>query len=161
MKKVDMVGQRFGRLEVIERHGAGSMWRCVCDCGTEKIVRGGSLTSGNTRSCGCLTKENPGRPAQPKMEAFISLAEFLNEAIPSLLEIKRILKTHNVVVDKDANVYMNGEKYGPYPSIVVALCEAMRRAVKTSDLDRPKPKPSLPQSEAPQVGELYIPNELP
>jgi hypothetical protein len=32
--------------------------KCRCDCGRELLVRGPSLTSGNTRSCGCLLTEN-------------------------------------------------------------------------------------------------------
>lgn len=51
-------GNRFGKLRVIEplekRINGHVMWRCICDCGVESIVRGGSLTSGNTNSCGCL-----------------------------------------------------------------------------------------------------------
>lgn len=53
--------KRFGRLIVLESleervHGH-VMWRCLCDCGVETIVRGGSLTSGNTNSCGCLSSK--------------------------------------------------------------------------------------------------------
>lgn len=33
------------------------MWKCQCDCGNEIIVRPDSLTSGHTKSCGCLQKE--------------------------------------------------------------------------------------------------------
>jgi hypothetical protein len=32
-------------------------WLCQCDCGQRIIVRGCSLTSKNTRSCGCLLRE--------------------------------------------------------------------------------------------------------
>lgn len=61
----DLTGQRFGRLTVLymdEDKVTPSgyrvhMWRCICDCGTEKTVRGKSLTGGVTRSCGCLAKE--------------------------------------------------------------------------------------------------------
>jgi hypothetical protein len=49
--------QRFGRLVVIERV-TGTTWRCRCDCGKEKIVSTKCLTSGFTRSCGCLRKES-------------------------------------------------------------------------------------------------------
>jgi len=34
-----------------------SLWRCVCQCGENCIVLGGSLSSGNTASCGCLNLE--------------------------------------------------------------------------------------------------------
>lgn len=59
-KKRDIVGQRFGRLTVVafdHRARNGSMWRCKCDCGGEKIARIDSLTSGNTTSCGCFHAE--------------------------------------------------------------------------------------------------------
>lgn len=61
----NLAGQRFGRWTVIERapdsitqkgyHNI--MWKCVCDCGTEKNVRGKILTNGQSKSCGCLQKE--------------------------------------------------------------------------------------------------------
>lgn len=33
------------------------MFNCICDCGNNVIVRGGALTSGNTKSCGCYNKD--------------------------------------------------------------------------------------------------------
>lgn len=33
------------------------MWHCTCDCGNEVVVRGKCLSSGATKSCGCLAKE--------------------------------------------------------------------------------------------------------
>jgi hypothetical protein len=57
----DRIGQRFGRLTVRRRSpnsAAGrGMWTCVCDCGNEVTVRTDGLSSGGTRSCGCLQKE--------------------------------------------------------------------------------------------------------
>lgn len=59
--KKDLTGQRFGRLVVLEdvridtKHA--SVWRCVCDCGNEKLVGANNLARGKTRSCGCLQKE--------------------------------------------------------------------------------------------------------
>ena len=62
MKVVDITGQRFGRLIVIERRGSMydkpvSAWLCKCDCGNEKIVSLIHLRNGATKSCGCLNKE--------------------------------------------------------------------------------------------------------
>jgi len=34
-----------------------SYWNVVCSCGSKFIVIGRALTSGNTKSCGCLRKE--------------------------------------------------------------------------------------------------------
>jgi HNH endonuclease/AP2 domain len=56
----DLTGQRFERLAVLERAGSdkpGTFWTCRCDCGVTKIVRGDSLQSGRSKSCGCLMKQ--------------------------------------------------------------------------------------------------------
>lgn len=53
----DLTGKRFGRLTVVEYlYGKNrqSYWRCICDCGKEKITRASSLKAGLTRSCGCF-----------------------------------------------------------------------------------------------------------
>jgi len=55
---VNILGQRFGRLTVLSWVGTdaqrGSMWKCRCDCGEERVVRRRNLiTPGNTVSCGC------------------------------------------------------------------------------------------------------------
>lgn len=55
-----IVGLRFGRLVVQEkagRKGKDVAYRCLCDCGAEKLVVGSSLMNGDTRSCGCLAKD--------------------------------------------------------------------------------------------------------
>ena len=58
---LDLTGKKFGRWTVIERNGrekrGDCLWKCRCDCGKIKNVRGGSLTTGNSKSCGCLAKE--------------------------------------------------------------------------------------------------------
>lgn len=60
-KFIDLTGQRFGRLRVIgfaqKTKDRQFMWKCKCDCGNEVNVRGYSLRSGNTQSCGCLQRE--------------------------------------------------------------------------------------------------------
>jgi hypothetical protein len=59
-RKIDLVGQKFGRLMVIEPsspRGKRSTWKCLCDCGAEKIAVGHELKSGDTRSCGCIKIE--------------------------------------------------------------------------------------------------------
>lgn len=57
----DLTGQRFGRLTVIkegERSKGGRVqWLCKCDCGSYKTVTTNNLTSGRTKSCGCLHRE--------------------------------------------------------------------------------------------------------
>lgn len=61
MTLIDLTGQTFGRLTVIERAfdkpSHWPRWRCRCECGNLIIVLGSSLRSGNTESCGCLRRE--------------------------------------------------------------------------------------------------------
>lgn len=56
LKKYDLTGNIFGRLRVMEFSHTQSeqlYWKCLCECGKEKIVRGGRLRSGEVISCGC------------------------------------------------------------------------------------------------------------
>lgn len=64
----NLVGKRFGKLTVIKRIDQpknlklkrDAYWLCKCDCGSEKeiIKTTYDLTSGNTKSCGCLRRES-------------------------------------------------------------------------------------------------------
>jgi hypothetical protein len=60
-KRLNLVGEKFGRLKVLEYAGnnkhRSSLWLCKCDCGNEKIIKGRNLINGDTKSCGCLHKE--------------------------------------------------------------------------------------------------------
>ena len=61
MKLIDRTGQVFGKLTVLEQAGRDRLkkvlWKCKCECGNETVVVAGSLTTGNTTSCGCHLKE--------------------------------------------------------------------------------------------------------
>lgn len=58
MAKIDLTGQKFGRLTVlldIGRTERGQViWQCACSCGGSKNVPAWSLRSGTVKSCGCL-----------------------------------------------------------------------------------------------------------
>ena len=82
--KKDLVGQRFGRLLVIERaedyvSKAGnrcSRWRCKCNCGNTLVYTTGSnLTTGNTRSCGCLNREVASKSHKKHNEYILDLRD--------------------------------------------------------------------------------------
>lgn len=55
------IGQRFERLTVVERSGSSSSgearWLCLCDCGNTSTTSASNLRRGNTKSCGCLQRE--------------------------------------------------------------------------------------------------------
>lgn len=56
-----LVGQQFGKLKVISRalnsKDGHAQWLCACVCGAKRKLSGSTLTSGNTRSCGCFRRE--------------------------------------------------------------------------------------------------------
>ena len=57
-KPLDITGRQFGMLTVIKRLDTKSKttykWLCQCDCGRMSDVIVSNLTSGVTRSCGCM-----------------------------------------------------------------------------------------------------------
>jgi hypothetical protein len=64
---IDLTGQRFGRLTVIELHekrkkknGSEIFWLCRCDCGNETVVQSGNFKNNHTTSCGCFLDEQRG-----------------------------------------------------------------------------------------------------
>lgn len=53
----NLVGQRFGRLEVLSfagMKGTRRTWLCKCDCGNEHVARTSDLRARQVQSCGCL-----------------------------------------------------------------------------------------------------------
>ena len=57
--RIDLTGQKYGRLKIIRYvdNKDTTRWFCRCDCGIEKIIRGSSIKNGSIQSCGCLQKE--------------------------------------------------------------------------------------------------------
>lgn len=56
----EMIGRVFGRLTILERDGDKDRWSCECSCGSGLTLSksGKLLRSGETKSCGCLQREN-------------------------------------------------------------------------------------------------------
>jgi len=56
----DLTGKKFGTMLILgkagkDKHGA-ILWKAICDCGSQREVRGSSLKKGHTTSCGCEQK---------------------------------------------------------------------------------------------------------
>lgn len=74
-KLIDLTGQKFGRLVVVERYGIcrkgqDAKWLCSCECGGVAIATGKNLRRGNTQSCGCYKRE---RTSEEKRKHGLSL----------------------------------------------------------------------------------------
>ena len=53
----DLTGKEYGKLKVIdfkEIKNHRAYWNCKCSCGNEICVSTSALTTGNTKSCGCI-----------------------------------------------------------------------------------------------------------
>lgn len=63
--KLDLTGQRYGKLVVIHEAGPAnngeSRWHCLCDCGVECDVLTRSLRNGKRTSCGCDSQKGKSR----------------------------------------------------------------------------------------------------
>ena len=64
----DLTGKTFGRLTVLSMvkgyHKKYTGCLCECLCGNQKIVRSDLMKNGDTKSCGCLQRENKGQETQ-------------------------------------------------------------------------------------------------
>lgn len=65
MKAIDRIGEKYGKLNIIgvkySEKEKRNLAICECECGNIKIIDIRNLTSGRTKSCGCLHKENTAR----------------------------------------------------------------------------------------------------
>lgn len=60
MKMLDVTGQTFGRLTVLEegpRRGKLRRWWCRCACGRMHLAYQTHMRGGRIKSCGCLQRE--------------------------------------------------------------------------------------------------------
>jgi len=59
-RKINLTDRHFNRLTVISEdrtENKRTYWLCQCECGREVIVQAQNLTTGHTKSCGCLLKD--------------------------------------------------------------------------------------------------------
>lgn len=109
---IDLTGKRFGLLTVIEIAGKAPngriQWRCICDCGTEKIVKGHDLKSGETKSCGCYKYRK-------KLDS--------KNRIPATS--KRLYKVWASMIQRCEN--KRCERYGDYGERGIRVCDEWRK----------------------------------
>ena len=142
-RKINPVGKKFGRLLVIEDLGyvnvngepaTNKYVKCLCDCGNTTIVQYNSLVNENTKSCGCLRKENSGNhnsSGRPKKYNDYHIDEYNGEDI---VFVKASNKDEYILVDiedwnnlKDTcwhiakNGYAAGKYNGKFTSMQSAI----------------------------------------
>jgi len=58
---IDLAGKKFGRWTALSRDrnapAGQAQWRCQCECGTKRTLKGQQLCERISKSCGCLRRE--------------------------------------------------------------------------------------------------------
>lgn len=120
-KKIDVIGQRFGKLTVIEEaepHIAPSgrkfrMMLCKCDCGNTTIAYFCNLRNGTTVSCGCYNRK--------KLNDVNSKYEKYNIDIQHNKSDARLYRIHQGMKSRCYN--KNNPKYEIYGNRGISICE--------------------------------------
>ena len=84
MKRLDLTGQRFNKLIVINKEKTENgriFWNCLCDCGNNIVVITGNLKSNRVKSCGCL-----------KVQKLIERSTIHNQRHSKLYEVWKSIK---------------------------------------------------------------------
>jgi hypothetical protein len=107
---IDITGQRFNRLLVLKRvtndKKGDAQFLCRCDCGNETIVRGYCISTGHTKSCGCLHIE--------KVRAAITIH---NESTKNIKEYRKW-------ADMKTRCYQKGcDQYENYGGRGIIVCD--------------------------------------
>lgn len=141
----DLIDHRYGRLEVIEfshlihhRYPNGNSsgttyWRCRCECGSIKVIRGGDLRSGKIKSCGCLHRESSrSRIRKQNYKHGHTVNNVLSSEYRCWIEFRRRC------VNKDRHDYKN------YGGRGITVCDRWRNSFPNflADMGR-KPSPEL------------------
>jgi hypothetical protein len=87
------VGDKFGMLTVLKLDhrkltttGSDIYWLCKCNCGNETVVCARNLKKGNTKSCGCLVKE------QSSINGKLNVVDLTGKRFGKLTVVKRVDK---------------------------------------------------------------------
>lgn len=133
MNYTPRIGRRYGKLTVVAKV-ANEKYKCVCDCGGEKVANWKNLERGHTKSCGCLR----GTVAPPAER---------NHSAPG---VKRhpLYETWRTMIRR---CYDPGSKrFGDYGAAGVTVCQEWREdfwAFIAHVGDRPSPFHSLDRKD--------------
>jgi hypothetical protein len=131
MRQLELAGQRFGRLTVLEFAGPNPygrrMWLCQCDCGLVVKTSAKCLRDGDTISCGCARNERAAR---------LKLSHGLHDT--------REYPVWKAMKQRCANSH--DKNYAQYGGRGITVCDRWQRSFKDFYADmgpRPSPQHSI------------------
>lgn len=138
LSKINLIGQKFGRLTVISQAESNNKkvrrWWCSCDCGNEISVITGSLTNGNTKSCGCLNKEHIARLGSRQRFPEGSLTKTLFSGIKAAAAVRKII--FNITFEYVWDLFLKQNKKCALSNLPIQFGTIRRKIETTASLDR-------------------------
>ena len=121
-EKMDLTGQKFGRLTVLyeaesyrdSTNHLRRKWHCRCDCGVEKDIPQHSLLHGHTLSCGCygIEARRQGKYANRSKNDFYIISDYCavvdnsgNEFYIDIEDMDKVAERYWYVRKSDGYVY--------------------------------------------------------
>ena len=147
------IGEKFNRLTIINEYSRNGkrLALCRCECGTEKEIKKCKVTSGETKSCGCLVAE-----ASRKTINEIRKTRILSPAARSRMGgATRFIPKHGARNTPEYHIWVsmkarclnhNCENYESYGNRGIVLCNEWRDSFESflNDMGkRPSPSHSL------------------
>lgn len=114
----DLIGKKFGRLTVEsyshkekKDNSAGFLhyYNCICECGNKYLAERNSLKYGNTKSCGCIHKEQ-------LIKRNKDAAKLCGDSI----KYKRLHNIYSAMIDRCYS--KNNKKYNNYGGRGIVVC---------------------------------------
>jgi len=90
----NLSGEKFGKLTILEyshKTKSAIYWKCKCECGNEKIIRGTNMTHNLTNSCGCES-----HPKRNKAPGWNGIGEISGDF---LTRLKHSAQRRNIIID--------------------------------------------------------------
>lgn len=152
-KSIDLTGQRFGSLTAVSWAGRTeryfALWLCICDCGRLTAIPYGNLAYGNTKSCGCQTRQMKGvdvrllpvpslipRAIQNLTDEYRRIESELYEKYPQCEDENEetpedALRYYSAMEEIDGVFWETSEQYGmPWPPIAERRAERAKKQEK-------------------------------
>lgn len=153
--KEDLTGKTFGRLLVLERaddcidsRGWHRLcWKCKCTCKNQTIlnVLDRSLKTGNTRSCGCLHKEQLVERSKKQFKKYNDyevqedyVIMYTTKGEPFYIDLEDFWRVKDICWCKNNNGYLTGKDTKSHKTVL--LHRYIMNCPNGFDVDHLKPK---------------------